>query len=141
MNYPPHLQAVIANGGLQVHVKQRGNNRALCGHEPANTASMMRQRGRWLLARDQEREPTCKKCKAKLGNLFCPHGTDTVRGNGCDACAAEYERANTTLIAAAPDLLAACKRAADYLRDAGDDTGMPALLNAAIAKATGENNG
>jgi len=66
MNLPPHLQLVIANGGLKLHVKQRGNNRALCGHEPANTASMMRQRGRWMIVNDQELEPTCKQCKAKL---------------------------------------------------------------------------
>jgi hypothetical protein len=28
----------------------------------------------------------------------CPHGTDTVHGQGCDACALEYERANTAAL-------------------------------------------
>ncbi len=44
---------------------------------------------------------------------------------------------NANLIAAAPDLLEAVKLCADYLRDAGDDTGVPAILNAALAKAEG----
>lgn len=71
MIYPPHLQLVIANGGIRFHVKQCGNNRAVCGHEPANTASMMRRRGKWFLVKNQEQEPTCKKCQEAWRNLPC----------------------------------------------------------------------
>ena len=61
-----YLQLVRANGGYKLHVKPSDSNRALCGHEPADNAHMMHRRGRWILLRDQTRDPTCARCKARM---------------------------------------------------------------------------
>src|SRR5689334_12819106 len=81
------------------------------------------------------------------------NGVHITHGNvgTCVACAYDPEhpsqlteecRANARLIAAAPDLLAACEAASNYLDEPGPFTSMSAmdvldLCRAAIAKATG----
>lgn len=61
------VQTVRANGGYLYHSKPAGANRALCGHEPRDTARKMRTRGGWMLRRDDAPpmriESRCRKCE------------------------------------------------------------------------------
>jgi hypothetical protein len=82
------------------------------------------------LAKDEDGDRYLIACPGSGGAMS---GTETVCSldwNGTP----EWE-ANARLIAAAPDLLAACKQAAELFED---DEGIAQVLLAAIANATGE---
>lgn len=74
-----HPRMARANGGALVHFVILTTGVSLCGHKPKDTARHMKQRGKWLIWREDATVPShmkqCSKCVAKAAVLYPPiHG-------------------------------------------------------------------
>ena len=92
------------------------------------TATAKHTEGKWFMAPDT----TGNQGDFGIWTNGSPFNIATVHGSGNGEALA-----NARLIAAAPDLLAACENAAERAAERGDKVQL-AALNAAIAKARGE---
>lgn len=69
-----HPRMARANGGSLVHFVIPPTGMSLCGHKPKNTAHHMKQRGKWLVWKDDATVPVhmkkCSKCLAAAEHLY-----------------------------------------------------------------------
>ncbi|TCV62726.1 hypothetical protein [Pseudomonas fluorescens] len=69
-----HPRMAHANGGSLVHFVIPATGTSLCGHKPKNTAHHMKQRGKWLVWKEDATVPSfmkqCPKCLAKAQALY-----------------------------------------------------------------------
>ncbi len=70
----PHPRMAHANGGSLAHFVIPATGTSLCGHKPKNTAHHMKQRGKWLVWKEDATVPAfmkqCPKCLAKAQALY-----------------------------------------------------------------------
>lgn len=90
--------------------------------------------GPWHITRTARGHRKTIRCERRLPNAI----EGIAVANIVHACGFDEERANAQLIAAAPELLEACKVALAYISTACRSTEIESLISEAIAKAEGK---